>query len=160
MPELALRAAAPEDRPAILALLAASLGWNSDERLERFFEWKHEQNPFGRSPRLVAVDGDRMVGFRTFLRWEFVDARGEVLRAVRAVDTATDPQYQGRGIFRSLTLRAVEELAADGVAFVFNTPNARSRPGYLTMGWQEVGPLTTSIRFGSVNRCTHRNTVT
>jgi hypothetical protein len=33
------------------------------------------------------------------MRWEFVRG-GEVLRAVRAVDTATDPDYQGKGCSR------------------------------------------------------------
>ncbi|MBK5289324.1 MAG: GNAT family N-acetyltransferase [Acidimicrobiia bacterium] len=149
MGELAFRAAAPDDRPAILALLSASLGWGDDERFRSFYEWKHERNPFGRSPGLVAVDGDRIIGFRTFLRWEFVGPSGEIRRAVRAVDTATDPQYQGRGVFRALTLRAVDDLTAESVAFVFNTPNARSRPGYLSMGWVEVGRLRTSIRLCS-----------
>ena len=60
-------------------------------------------------------------------------------RAVRAVDTATDPDFQGRGIFRRLTLHGLEELPADGVALVFNTPNDKSLPGYLKMGWQIVG---------------------
>ena len=41
-----------------------------DDRYEAFFDWKHEQNPFGRSPAWVAVDGGEVVGFRTFLRWE------------------------------------------------------------------------------------------
>ncbi len=41
-----------------------------------------------------------MIGFRTFLRWEFEDA-GRVVRAVRAVDTATHPDHRGRGIFRA-----------------------------------------------------------
>ena len=66
--------------------------------------------------------------------------------AVRAVDTATDPEFQGRGIFTRLTLEALDELAADGVDFVFNTPNARSRPGYLKMGWQVVGRLAAAVR--------------
>jgi hypothetical protein len=62
-----------------------------------------------------------------------------VVDAVRAVDTSTHPSAQGRGIFTRLTLGALEELAADGVEFVFNTPNDQSRPGYLKMGWSEVG---------------------
>jgi len=86
----------------------------------------------------VADDGGRVVAFRTFLRWEFARG-GEVLRAVRAVDTATDPDYRGKGLFRALTLRAVDQLAGEGVAFVFNTPNDQSRPGYLRMGWRDVG---------------------
>jgi hypothetical protein len=79
------------------------------------------------------------------MRWEFLDG-GRTVRAVRAVDTATHPDYQGRGIFTSLTLHALDELAAEGVGFVFNTPNDQSRPGYLKMGWQVVGQLPTVVR--------------
>jgi hypothetical protein len=32
-------------------------------------------------------------------------------------------------------------MAAEGVDFVFNTPNDQSRPGYLKMGWQPVRRL-------------------
>ncbi len=144
--ELTIRRATPADRPDILTLLAASLGRErSDPRYEALFAWKHEQNVFGRSPTWVACDGPRIAGFRALMRWEF--RRGDlIVRAVRAVDTATHPDYQGRGIFTRLTLQAIEELRAEGIAFVFNTPNDRSRPGYLKMGWQVVGRLPTTIR--------------
>jgi hypothetical protein len=79
------------------------------------------------------------------MRWEFLDG-ARVVRAVRAVDTATHPDYQGRGIFTGLTLHAIDELRADGVEFVFNTPNDQSRPGYLKMGWQVVGRQPTLVR--------------
>ena len=143
---LHIRAAQSDDRAVLLQLLSASLRWVPDELFDRFFEWKHEQGPFGRSPAWVAVDGDRVVGFRTFLRWEFEHPDGRVRRGVRAVDTATHPDYQGRGIFRDLTLQALDHLRADGVDFVFNTPNAQSLPGYLKMGWSEVGRLPTAVR--------------
>jgi GNAT superfamily N-acetyltransferase len=148
-PSLTVRPAAPEDRAAVLELLSASLGWLPNEYFERFFAWKHEQNPFGASPGWVAVDGDRVVGFRTFLRWEYLGRGGRSYRAVRAVDTATHPEYQGRGIFRRLTMAALDDLRAEGVSFVFNTPNSQSRPGYLKMGWSEVGRLPASVRLRS-----------
>jgi len=144
-----IRAAGPSDREAVLDLMAASLGWSSDDRHEAFFDWKHEQNPLGRSPAWVAVDDGRVVGFRTFLRWEHRTPDGRVLPAVRAVDTATAPSHQGRGIFRQLTLRALEDLRTEGVAFVFNTPNDQSRPGYLKMGWTAVGRLDAGVRVTS-----------
>ncbi|MGH8824260.1 MAG: GNAT family N-acetyltransferase [Jiangellaceae bacterium] len=125
------------DEPAVLRLLEASLGWIPDEQYTRFFAWKHVQNPYGRSPAWVATDAGEVTGFRTYLRWEFVIG-GRVVRAVRAVDTATHPDHQGRGIFSALTLHSLAELREDGTAFVFNTPNERSRPGYLKMGWQPV----------------------
>jgi hypothetical protein len=94
----------------------------------------------------IAVAGSRVVGFRAFLRWELVGADGRVRHAARAVDTATDPDFQGRGIFTRLTLEALDALPAEGVELVFNTPNARSLPGYLKMGWQEVGRLPAAVR--------------
>lgn len=133
------------DRPQVLALLQRSLGWLDDAQHERFFAWKHEENPFGRSPAWVAVDGGTVIGFRTFMRWRFL-LDGRPVEAVRAVDTATHPDARGRGVFSALTLHALDELAGLGVSFVFNTPNDQSRPGYLKMGWREVGRLPVAVR--------------
>jgi GNAT superfamily N-acetyltransferase len=142
---LAIRRAVRDDRPAVIRLAVQALGWRGDERDQAFFAWKHDDNPFGPSPAWVAVERGEIVGFRTFLRWEL--ARGaERMRMVRAVDTATGPDHQGKGIFRRLTENAVSELTAAGYDGVFNTPNARSRPGYLKMGWTELGRPTLGAR--------------
>ena len=135
---LTIRPATPDDRAGVIRLAVRALGWRGDERDQAFFAWKHDGNPFGPSPAWVATEGGEIVGFRTFLRWEFARS-AERLRMVRAVDTASDPDHRGKGIFRHLTLHAVEELTAEGYDAVFNTPNAQSRPGYLKMGWAELG---------------------
>jgi glycosyltransferase involved in cell wall biosynthesis/predicted N-acetyltransferase YhbS len=144
-PALDMRPATADDREAVLALMQRTLGWDSDPRFADLFSWKHERNVFGPSPAWVAIDEGRVVAVRLFMRWQFV-RNGEVLRAVRAVDTATDPDYQGRGLFTALTLRGLDELRAEGVDLVFNTPNDQSRPGYLKMGWREVGHLPAVVR--------------
>jgi GNAT superfamily N-acetyltransferase len=144
----------------ILALAADALGWGTDERYRDLYRWKHEQNPFGASPRWVALVDGRVAGFRTFLRWRFRRGDGTTGSAVRAVDTATHPDFQGRGIFRALTLGAVDQLRTDGVDFVFNTPNDNSRPGYLKMGWIELGrpPVAVAPRLGSLARIARSRT--
>jgi len=139
------RRATGDDVPAILHLLRASMNRAEDARFEALFRWKHFENPFGASPMWVACDGSRVVAFRTLLRWEF-ERGGDVLRAVRAVDTATHPDYQGRGLFTRLTRTALAELESEGVRFVFNTPNAKSRPGYLKMGWSTIGRARACVR--------------
>src|SRR6185503_17396733 len=130
---IAVRRTTDADRPPVLDLLAESLGWERNASFAEFFDWKHAQNPFGASPAWVAVEHEKVVGFRTFLRWQFEHPDGRIRHAVRAVDTATSPAHQGRGIFRQLTITAIEELTTEGVDFVFNTPNDNSRPGYLRM---------------------------
>ncbi len=142
---LAIREATAEDRPAIIELCRAALGWGDDPRFEQLFSWKHDENAFGPSYMWVATDGDRIVGLRAFMRWEFA-RRGEMLRAVRAVDTATHPDYQGKGLFTAMTMHGLDEIRDDGIDFVFNTPNDKSRPGYVKMGWREVGKLPVAIR--------------
>jgi len=144
--DLELRTATPDDRDGIIALLRRSLGSDGDPRYADLFAWKHDHNRFGASPMWVATDGGRVVAFRSLMRWEFVRG-GQVLRAVRAVDTATDPEYQGRGLFRALTMHGLDEMRVGGVDFVFNTPNSQSLPGYLKMGWREVGRLPAAVRF-------------
>lgn len=132
------------DETAVVALLAESLAW-PDEIAVPFFRWKHEDNPFGRSPAWVAeVDGE-LAGFRAFMRWRFRDGDA-TYRAVRAVDTVTSPHHRGGGVFRTLTEHGLDALRAEGVDFVFNTPNDQSRPGYLKMGWQLVGRLPVAAR--------------
>jgi GNAT superfamily N-acetyltransferase len=152
--DVTVRPASAADRPSVLALLEASLGWESDDRHAAFLAWKHEQNPFGPSPAWVAVDGDgRLLGFRTLLRWEFA-CGAYVVRAARAVDTATRPDARRQGVFSRLTRAAIEALADEGVAFIVNTPNQQSLPGYVRMGWQRVGRLPVCVRASSMRRWT------
>ena len=143
--DLEVRSAQPEDEAAVIDLLRASLGWQPGDPNEEFFRWKHHDNVFGTSPAWVALHDGAVVGYRTFLRWRFLDDDGKQVRAVRAVDTATDPAYQGMGIFRTLTLRAAAELTLAGDALVFNTPNDQSRPGYLKMGWSVARRLPVGV---------------
>lgn len=150
--DLTIRAATDDDRAAVIELCRASLGWKQGDPNEGFFAWKHDENPFGTSPAWVAVASDgSLAGLRVFLRWRFRAPDGEVIDAVRAVDTATHPDWQGKGIFTRLTLGALDELADQGLDVVFNTPNDQSRPGYLKMGWSQVGRVPVGLRVRSVS---------
>jgi GNAT superfamily N-acetyltransferase len=142
---LTVRRYEDRDEHAVLELLTESLGGGpAGTRPAEFFRWKHLENPFGRSFMLVAEDAGRLVGLRAFMRWRFVFDGGQV-RAARAVDTATHPDYQGRGIFTRLTLAALEELRGE-IDLIFNTPNEKSMPGYLKMGWGVMGTVPVSAR--------------
>lgn len=145
MTDVAVRPLRTDDRTAVLNLLTDVMGGGpTGRRSDEFFAWKHERNPFGPSIAFVAEVDGRIVGLHTFMRWRFI-RNGRRVEAVRAVDTATHPAYQGRGIFTQLTKAGLTE-AAGQVDLVFNTPNEKSLPGYLKLGWSTVGELPVAIR--------------
>lgn len=140
-----IREATHNDIPQILRVLKASLGETSSKKTEEVWRYKHINNPFGESLVLVAEENNEIVGVRAFMRWQWQKGE-EIYSAFRAVDTATHPDHQGKGIFKKLTLKALEIGKERGDHFVFNTPNAQSKPGYLKMGWREVDKLKIELR--------------
>lgn len=137
------------DIPDIVDLLKVSLGETLMPKSEQYWRWKHQENFFGKSNVLVAKESDRIIGVRAFMNWAWQNDTN-IVKSVRAVDTATHPDFQGKGIFSKLTLKAVEESAQEGISMVFNTPNKKSMPGYLKLGWQEAGHLPVFFKFGSL----------
>lgn len=136
-----------DDLPEVLDVLRAALGETPLlKRTPELWAWKHEINPFGPSLVVVAEVEGQIAGVRAMMRWDLKTSKGETIRCLRPVDTATHPGFGRRGIFQKLTTFAVSEAEAEGIDLIFNTPNSASGPGYLKMGWQEVGPVGVMIR--------------
>ena len=141
-----IRKATQQDTPEIVELLRTSLGESLMPKSDLYWNWKHVDNTFGESPVFLAVEKGEIIGVRAFMTWEWLNG-DQRLKAIRAVDTATHPQHQGKGIFKKLTLSLLEQCKNQGVGLVFNTPNNKSKPGYLKMGWEEAGKLPVKVGF-------------
>jgi len=152
---MTIRPATAEDLPQMLALAKQSLGELSGMRTEAYWRWKHEQNPFGKSPVLLAFEGELLIGLRAFMPWRF-RYEGKTMQAYRAVDTATHPEHQGKGIFSKLTMAMIDQVKQGEPAIIFNTPNGKSMPGYLKMGWKVVGKTRLRVCVHPVNILRHR----
>ncbi len=141
-----IREAIPDDVPAIVDMLRFSLGEGASAEL---WSWKHVDNPFGVSPCLVAEADDRLVGVRAFMRWNW-HYEGREFSAVRAVDTATHPEWRGQRVFSKLTEELARRVEAEGTSFIFNTPNSNSYPGYRKLGWKRVKRVPLWIRLNPI----------
>lgn len=139
-----VRNATPEDIPDIVVLLQLSLGEGLIKKTAEIWNFKHIKNPFGNSYVLLGFEGDILVGVRAFMKWQWQLGR-QSYTAYRAVDTATHPDFQGKGIFKKLTLQALDDIQKGVETFVFNTPNEISRPGYLKMGWKIVDTIELAV---------------
>lgn len=153
-----LREATIEDLPSIVKVLKLSLGEQDLPLSENIWNFKHIENPFGKSLVFIAEENDQIVGVRAFMRWKWHFGDKE-FESFRAVDTATHPKYQGKGIFKKLTMKAVDMATLNGEHFIFNTPNDQSRPGYLKMGWEAVNKLKVALKpaYNSFWKINHKN---
>lgn len=145
MNDIKIREAVQDDSVEIVALLKRSLGESMLPKSVDYWNWKHYENPFGVSKILLAEVENKIAGVRAFLKWNWQNSHS-IITAVRAVDTATDPLFQGKGIFTQLSLAALEQCKTEGIDMVFNTPNKKSKPGYIKMGWEEAGRVPLDIQ--------------
>ena len=74
-----------------------------------------------------------------FMFWEFNTQKASI-KAIRPVDTVTDENYRGKGIFKKLTLNGLQNILNE-YEIIFNTPNKNSLSGYLKMGWSKMENL-------------------
>lgn len=136
MSDFEVRALVDADVPDVLSALEAAFDRTFTED---WFLWKHRENPAGHSYGLVAEDEAGFLGVRLLLQWRF-SSNGTPISGLRPCDTVTVGRARRRGVFKTMTTRAIEEVRADH-DLLFNTPNEQSLPGYLKMGfavWHSV----------------------
>ena len=141
-----IRESTKVDIPAIVDLLKKSLGETSSPKSVDYWLWKHLHNPFGPSKVLLAESNGQLTGVRAMMQWKW-QQENQFFSTLRAVDTAIHPNYQGKGIFSVMTQKMVDRSKIDGVDFIFNTPNEKSLPGYLKLGWGSLGKLSVGFSY-------------
>ncbi|MDB5477232.1 MAG: hypothetical protein JWP49_2743 [Phenylobacterium sp.] len=103
--------------------------------------WRYRDNPSGRVVGTDAWDGGRLAAHYVTCPTEAI-VDGRPVKGLLSLNTATDPDYQGRGLFTALAEASYERGRAAGYAFVIGVANANSTPGFLRrLGFQHVGQL-------------------
>ena len=108
---------------------------------EAELEWSYERNPVRAASVLIAEEDDQVVGTVAvgFLR---MSIGGEEVEVGMPVGLATDPAYQGRGVFSRLELANEERVRELGIGLLLIVPNAASTPVLAgRLGWRELPSL-------------------
>lgn len=98
--------------------------------------WKHLNNPFGRSIAMVAIEDEKIVGVVFYMRYNFLDSTGKLIKSIRPLDVCTDKSQRGKGIFKILLQKCLEN--ATDFEILFSTPNQKSYPEFIKLGWQPL----------------------
>lgn len=128
----------PADLPALDGLFRRGFG----RRLDRVrFQSKYASAHTGVSDLLeVAFEGGRAVACFGLLPQVFTHAGRRYLAAF-ASDYVTDPDYQRRGLIRTLTERLRARAAAHGVDFVHGLVSPETRAIVERTGWRAIEGL-------------------
>ncbi|MBO4827656.1 MAG: GNAT family N-acetyltransferase [Prevotella sp.] len=111
-----------------------SMAHEEPVRSEEWFRWKFEQSPYGKAIMACAFDGETVAGCVAYGRG-VMQYENKEWNCALSYETFVRPDYQGHGLFKKLIALAEQEMANEGVQFVYNFPNTNSITGFKHMGW-------------------------
>ena len=115
-----------------------------------YLQWLYVNNPAGPVIGLDAWDGDRIAAHYACIPVAAI-VGGQACRVMLSLNTATHPDYQGKGLFTKLAEGTYVAGAVQGVAAVYGVANANSTPGFLRkLGFTHVGALDAKIGVGTL----------
>lgn len=116
----------------------------------RYLNWLYALNPVGQvigsdawfgetlAAHYVGVPGDALVD-------------GRKVKVLLSLNTATHPDFQGKGLFTRLAEATYERATALGMSAVYGVANANSTPGFTRkLGFTLVRPLEAKVGFGRI----------
>lgn len=116
-----------------------------------YLSWLYRDNPAGNVVGFDAWDGDVLAAHYACvpvrLRVEGRDCRG-----LLSLNTATHPDYQGKGLFTKLAAATYDHGRDLGFECVYGVANANSTPGFVRkLGFQLVTPIDACVGIGELN---------
>ncbi len=137
----------PSRRGELADLLARVWGGSPDEET---LAWFYERSPLRPASVLLAEEDGKVIGTVGFV-FALAELDGREQEIAVAVNLATDPGYERRGIFRKLQAANEERVAALGIELVFTVPNAASTPVLVeALGWERLAPVRVWARPGAL----------
>lgn len=115
---------------------------------ETYLRWLYRSNPDGEVVGFDAFEGDRLAGHYACIPVA-LEVFGKPVRGLLSLNTATHPDFQGRGLFTALASRTYELGAERGFEAVYGIANANSTPGFIRkLGFSLISPLDARVSIG------------
>jgi GNAT superfamily N-acetyltransferase len=139
MPEWTIRSATLDDRDAAIALMDRASG-PAKHRAE-LWDWAFAQNPHTSDLYYLLADAGTALAAQYAAVPVAMQHQGQPIRGLLSMFTATDPDFQRRGLFRTLA-QTLYDNAKDTCPLVFGFPNDNSAPSfYKHLSWVDLRPF-------------------
>lgn len=134
--EIIFRPATPRDDPGIREVLNATYGKQAASSIT--FDWWCKSHAAVSHAILVAECNQRVVGLQPIQFFSYQERQCNLLGGM-LTGVAVHPEFRRQGIFLKLVQTSEAEAWRIGARFVVTMPNERSRPGFLKMGYTDLG---------------------
>lgn len=117
-----------------------------------YITWLYAANPEGHAVGFDAWEGERLAAHYVCVP-ALVAIEGQPVRVLLSLNTATHPDFQGKGLFTKLATMTYDAAALAGFGAVYGVANANSTPGFVRkLGFTLVRPLEARIGLGPLFR--------
>lgn len=144
-PPLTMRPMRADD----LDLFQACFAKNADRpRTQESLEWQYLRNTTDKLFVDVALSprGEKLAAIYASLPG-WMRIRGERRLVLQSLDTLTDAEFRGRGLFVALAQQTFSRAADEGAALIYGFPNGSSAHGFFKkLGWTSLDPLPFLVR--------------
>jgi GNAT superfamily N-acetyltransferase len=138
-----------EKVPEYVTLLQGTFTGAKERYNSTYLRWLYYENPNGTVVGFDAWDGDRAVAHYVCVPLLANIQGGGPRKVLLSLNTATHPDYQGRGLFVKLASEAYALAAEQGYAAVIGVANANSTHGFVNrLGFQLVSQLSVRVGIG------------
>ena len=131
-----IRPYTPDDASAVREVLEATYGAQAPP--QQTIDWLWFGCPEAAGGSMVAEAKGKVVGVQPMEILRFTDG-GHLFKGGLLTGVAVHPAFRRQGIFSALVQTCETEAWQQGADFVTTMPNERSRPGFLKMGYTDLG---------------------
>jgi hypothetical protein len=121
----------------VVRMIAREYGFREqyqDRLMKNFYEHPYQ---LGKSIRIIALDGEKVVGFQSFFHWPYL-LDGKPVNTYQSGNSIVDPNYQGQGIFSRL-LNYMDEILEDKqIDFLMGFPVGKSYNSFIRNKWINI----------------------
>lgn len=114
--------------------------WNDKgfEDRKSLLEWKYERSPYFSNLMFIALENEKVIGFRGYTINKIL-FEGRVFYTACLADAVTRPSSRGKGIFKKLTKFSLDTLSKFDINIVLAlSSNNFSTPGYIKLGFNKL----------------------
>ena len=104
--------------------------FKSSKFSSNYLDWIYNKNPYGCVIGFNAIFENELVAHYALMPLE-AKYKGKKIKALISINTATEKNHQGRGLFTILAKKTYAESKNQGFGIVFGVANANSIPGFI-----------------------------